>query len=1030
MNPATLAIRYPLFSVLTIVLSVAAGWLAYNNMARFEDPEFTIRTARIVTPYPGASPGEVLEEVTEPLEAAMQQLVEVESLESESAPGLSRITVDIRYSASRDRAALDVVWNKLRSKVADAARDLPPGAGEPIVRDDLGDVYGIYYLITGPDFSMRELESYAESLQRELLLIEGVAKVDLVGQREEAIFVEVSREQASALGVSLGEIYQVLAQQNTVTPSGDLTLGGDTLDIRMTADVSSVEAIDNMIVRSAASDNLTRLGAIANVYRAEREPVERYVRFDGAPAIGLGISALPDLNVVELGEVVETRLNELESARPAGIALHEYYHQGRVVDVAIGDFAWNVVAALCIVFVTLLLCMGVRSGLVMGLTVLLTMAATLAVMWIAGIPMHRISLGALVISLGMLVDNGVVVTDDMLVGIRRGASKLEAARNAAGKNLKPLLGGTLVGIIAFAPIGFAPGDTAEFTNSLFWVVLIALSLSWLFAFTLTPLFCYWFFPSAQPMRASESVATRPDSLVTRKYKSLVDGALRRRWLVLAATAAAFAAAIAGFGAVKASFFPASTSPQVVVDFNLPEGADIAETREHMLKLEAFARELEGVQAVHTLVGGGTLRYMLIYEGGVGGSERGQLLIRTANYRDNDRIIGQLQAFADNEIPEGQAKAWKFQLGPGGGGAKVEAVFAGPDTEVLRGLAARARAIMAEDPDAVLIRDDWGRKVPVFEPRYSENKGERVGVSRQAAADALEEALNGRQRGVYREGSDLIPIISRAPLKDFSGSRDLSIIPVLSATTRNAVPLGQVIDGIEVVWRDGRIIRKDRVPTITAQCDPRLGVLPDELLDRLQSKINAVPLPDGYSLTWEGEAGESSDARADLASTLPVGLLAMVLVVVTLFNRLRQPLIVFSVVPLALIGVVPGLLLTDTPLEFMGLLGLLSLSGLLIQNSLVLVDSADRLIASGIPRHDAVVESAAGRLRPVMMGAFTTVLGIMPLYFDAFFQSMTVVIAAGLTFATLITLLVAPTFYATLFNIGRTEVAPADSGEAR
>ena len=897
-------------------------------------------------------------------------------------------------------------------------------AGAPVVRDDLGDVYGFYYLITGAGYSMRELETYAESLRRDLLRIGGVARVELIGQREEVIYVETARRRAAALGVSLDDIYRAAARQNLVSPSGDLVLAGDRLDIHVSGDVSSVEAIAGLIVGSAASDSLTRLGAIANVYRAERAPVAKYVRYDGEPAIGLGISALPGLNVVELGEAVDSSLAALEPVRPAGIELHEFYHQGKVVDAAIGGFAWNVVAALVIVFLTLLAFMGLRPGLVMGMTVLLTMAATLAVMWMAGIPMHRISLGALVISLGMLVDNGVVVTDDILAGIRRGVSKIEAARLAAAKNLKPLLGGTVVGIIAFAPIGFAPGETAEFTNSLFWVILISLSLSWLFAFTLTPLFCYWLFPAA-----GEPGAAAGDSAVGRMYKRLIDGVLRLRWLVLSIALVSLVAAALGFSALRTGFFPASTSPQVVVDFIVPEGTDISRTREQMLRLEAFARQLDGVEGVQTLVGGGALRYLLVYEGGNDRPEKGQLLIKTADYRRNDEIIGQLQSWADRELPDGQAKAWKFQLGPGGG-AKIEAVFSGPDTEVLRDLAAEARAVMSRNPDAVLIRDDWGRKIPVIEPLYSENKGERVGVSRQAVSDALEEALNGRQRGVYREGDELIPIISRSPAQDFTGILDVGFIPVLSATTRDAMPLAQALDGVDMIWRDGRIVRRDRAPTITAQCDPRLGVLADELMAELRPAIESIPLPPGYMLRWEGELGSAAEARANVGSTLPLGLLAMVLVVVFLFNRLRQPLIVFSVVPLALVGVAPGLALTGVPLEFMGLLGLLSLSGLLIQNSIVLVDSTDRLIASGMPRHDALIESAASRLRPVTMGALTTVLGVMPLYFDAFFQSMTVVIAAGLSFATLITLLVTPSLYAVLFAVTPDERAPrAVEGDA-
>lgn len=1022
MNPATATIRFPLFAVIAIIATLFTGWQAYESMSRLEDPEFTIRTARIVTPYMGASPREVLDEVTEPLEAALQTLGAVESLESNSVAGLSTITVEVRYAESTTRDELSVVWTKLRNTVDDAVSELPPGAGTPHVVDDLGEVFGIYYLITGTDFTMQELESYADQLRRSILLVDGVANVDIIGERDEAIYIEVSRERASALGVSLNEVYDTLAQQNTVSPAGDIVLNGDRLEVQVGGDITSVESISRLIIGASSSGNVTRLGAIANVYRGQSDPVKKIIRYNGEPAIGLGISALRGLNIVALGNEIDNLIIRQEPRRPAGIQLQEFYHQGKVVDGAIMSFAKNVVAALIIVFVTLLVFMGPRSGLIMGFTVLLTMAATLGVMWIIGIPMHRISLGALVISLGMLVDNGVVITDDMQASLKRGVAKLDAARDVARKNMKPLLGGTLVGIIAFAPIGFAPGQTAEFTGSLFWVVLISLSFSWLFAFTLTPLFCYFLFSSEAPQ--SDGLP-RKDPAFVRAYKALIRGALKARWLVIAAAVFALSAAIFNFGSIKSGFFPASTSPQVVVDINLPEGTDIETTRSHMLRIEEYAQSLDGVEAVQTLIGGGTLRYMLIYDAGTDDASVGQLLIKTEDYRLNDDIIESLQTFVDSQVPDGQGKAWKFQLGPGGG-AKIEAVFKGPDPEVLRDLADQARAIMAADGDAVLITDDWGRKVPVIQPLYSENKGERVGISRQMVADVLEEALNGRQRGVYRDGDELIPIISRPPTGEVAAGQNLGSIPIISGTTQAAIPLAQVMDGVEINWRDGRLIRIDRVPSITAQCDPRLGVLADDLLSRLRPKIESIELPPGYTLEWEGEFGSSSDAQANLAKTIPLGFIVMVLVVVFLFNRLRQPLIIWSVVPLALVGVVPGLIITGMPLEFMGILGLLSLSGLLIQNSLVLVDSTDELIASGVPRHDALVESAASRLRPVTMGAFTTVLGVLPLYFDAFFQSMTVVLAAGLSFATLITLLVTPSLYAIMFNIKSSErAAPAE-----
>lgn len=1028
MNSAELSIKNPMLCVIAIIIAIVGGWLAFQNMSRFEDPEFTIRIAKVMTQYPGASPEEVMNEVTEPLETALQQLPEVESVESVSSAGLSDISVEVRFGASRTKSDLQVVWTKVRNKVEDAQRSLPPGAGPTVVEDDFGDVYGIYYLLTGEGYSPAELSTYADELRRDLLLVDGVAKIGIIGEQEEVIYVEVSRDRAASLGVSLNQVYDTLAQQNTVTAAGDIVLGSERLEIAPTGEIDSVEAIQALIVGDASSGGFTRLGAIANVTRGFREPSSQYIRYDGQPALGIGISNIAGTNVVKLGEAVDAKLAELESRRPVGMELHEYYHQGKVVDASIQAFAWNVVAALAIVFVTLLIFMGFRSGLVMGATVLITMAATLLIMWVAGIPMHRISLGALVISLGMLVDNGVVITDGILVGVQKGRNKLQVAKEVATKNVRPLLGGTLVGIIAFAPIGFAPGDTAEFTNSLFWVVLIALGLSWVLAFTITPLFCYWAFP--QRVAPAGSAPDKPDGRFMLAYKALIRTVLANRLVTLAATIVIFVISVWGFQFVKSGFFPASTSPQVVVDYYLPEGTDIERTREDMIRLETFVGGLEGVENVQTLIGNGALRYMLVYDSGSADASYGQLLIRTSAYQQNDRLIGEIQAYADREFPDGQVKAWKFQLGPGGG-SKIEASFSGPDAAVLRDLADQAKAIMAADGQAILIKDNWRRQVPFLEPVYSENKGERAGVTRKDVAETLEENFTGRERGFYRKGDDLIPIISRSPESDRRDPWSMASIQIISPTSQRPVPLAQVIDDVQLSWRDAKLLRTDRVLTIKAQCDPALGVLPDDLFSRIRPQIEAIELPDGYELEWKGEFGDSSEAQSNLASTIPLGLLAMVLVVVVLFNAVRQPIVIWSIVPLAIVGVVVGLLITGTPLEFMGILGLLSLSGLLIQNSLVLVDSTDDLIASGTPRFDALVESAASRLRPVTMGAFTTVLGVMPLYFDAFFRSMTVVLVFGLSFATLITLLVTPALYAILFGIRKDETAaaPATAKEA-
>lgn len=1019
MNLAEASIKNPLICTIVILIAMIGGWLAYEKMPRFEDPEFTIRVAKVITTYPGASPEEVLDEVTEPLETAIQQLAEVNTVTSTSSAGYSDISVDIKFEASPTKGDLQIVWTKLRNKIDDAQRNLPPGAGPTIVNDDFGDVYGLYYLLTGEGFTPPELLIYAKELRKELLQVKGVGKVAISGEQDEAIYVEIAREKAAALGVALNNVYNTLSLQNTVTGAGNVQIGQERLEFHPTGELTTLESLRNLVIGNAESGSLMRLADIATITRGYKDPVEHFIRYDGQPALGIGVSNVSGVNVVKLGADIDAKLAQIDSQRPIGIELHEYYHQGKVVDVAIKDFAMNVVASLVIVFTTLLVFMGYRSGIIMGATVLITMAATLLVMWVMGIPMHRISLGALVISLGMLVDNGVVITDGMLVGVKAGRDKLQVAKEVARSNMKPLIGGTLVGIIAFAPIGFAPGDTAEFTNSLFWVVMIALGFSWLFAFTLTPLFCYLLFKS--PTSAGDTAAVVEKGRFMKIYESLIRGILSQKIFAVLAIIGIFMFSMWGFRFVKSGFFPASTSPQIVVDYQLPEGSDISQTTLDMLRLEKYAQGLDGVTNVQTLVGGGALRYMLTYDAGSGDPNTGQLLIRTEDYKLNDDLIVEIQAHIEDNFPEGQGKAWRFILGPGGG-SKIEATFKGPDSKVLRKLANEAKAIMANDGGAILIKDDWHRAVSYIEPVYSDTKGERLGITRKEFSEALQSTYSGQQRGILRDGEDLIPIIFRAPDKERQDPWDLASIQILSPTSGKSVPLAQLLQAVNVNWRDGRLLREDRVLTIKAKSDPAPGVLADDLFKRIKPKIEAIELPDGYVQEWDGEFGNSAEAQGSLASTIPMGFLAMVLVVVILFNRVRQPIIIWSVVPLGLIGVVFGLVMTQTPLEFMGLLGLLALSGLLIQNSLVLVDNTDNLIADGMPRFDALVESASSRLRPVMMGAFTTVLGVMPLYFDAFFKSMTVVLVFGLSFATLITLLITPSLYALFFRITKDEVA--------
>ncbi len=1000
-----------------VMLSLFAGWFAYANMPRFEDPEFTIRVAQVLTPYPGGSPEEVAREVTAPLESALQDMAEVKEINSVSSDGYSEISVEIKFDASPSKEKLQIIWTKLRNKVADAAVDLPPGAGPSIVFDEFGDVFGFYYILTGEGFTMAEMREYAQDLRQEVLSVKGVGKVNIAGEQDEVIYVEISRENEAVLGGTINSIFNQLSTQNTVVSGGSVRIEDKRLVITPTGDIDSVDAIKNLVV-TASDGRVIRLGNVARVTRGYEDPASFEMYYDGKPALALGVAAVSNSNVVDIGKAISAKLVEVEDQRPVGMELHDFYDQGEVVDQSVIDFVINVIIALVIVISTLFLFMGPRSGIVIGAGLLLTIAATLGTMYMANIPMHRISLGALIIALGMLVDNAIVVTDGILVGTQKGRKMLDIAGETVRKSIWPLLGGTLVGILAFAPIGLAPGETAEFTGDLFWVILISLLYSWVFAITLTPFFCSLLF---KPGDTNDGIPEeKAEMRFLTQFRSLVRRLIHARYVTISAAFGLFILSLFGFTFVTPGFFPASTTPQMVVDFWLPEGTDIAETDANMRSLAKLVGAEEGVEHVHTLVGGGTMRYMLIYQFESQNSAYGQLLVKVDDYERLNELIPKVQKLIDQNYTQAQGKAWRFVLGPGGG-SKIEAKFTGPDPDKLRELANKAKAVYAADGGALSIRDDWRQKVATIEAQYSDVKGGRAGVSRTDLGNAMARNFSGQRVGVYREDDDLIPIISRAPASDRNNISNFNSIQVIGASGLT-VPLAQVTDGVRTIWRDGKLRRSDRVWSIKAQADPVPGLLAGELQDRVQPKIEAIALPPGYSLEWEGEAGSSEEANANLMGAIPFGFGAMILVVILLFNALREPLIIWSVVPLALVGVVFGLIVMGVPFEFMAILGLLSLSGLLIKNAIVLVDQIDLEIGEGKPRLDAIVDSAASRVRPVLLGSGTTVLGVIPLFFDAFFQSMAVVLVFGLSFATVLTLVLVPVIYATVFKVSEEESA--------
>ncbi|MFB1488128.1 MULTISPECIES: efflux RND transporter permease subunit [unclassified Thiocapsa] len=1011
MNIAAYTLRKRTIAWLACLVLLVGGYIAYQQLGRFEDPEFVIRQAVIVTPYPGALPAQVAEEVTDAIEGAVQQLQEVKEVTSVSTLGQSRVSVEIDLRFARTKDDLEQVWDKLRRKVADAQRLLPPGAGPSVVNDDFGDVYALFFAVTGDGYRLEQIRDYVEDLERELVLVPGVARVATQGAPQDAIFVEIAAAKAAQLGVSLEQIHQVLRERNLLAAAGELRVGPQRLAVSPTGQVDSVEAIGNIVLASSGGDRVISLKDVATITRGVLEPPRALVRYDGEPAIGLGVSNLAGGNVVAMGDAVRARLAELELQRPVGMELNVVSYQSDAVRTAVDGFVANLVAAVVIVVLVLVLFMGLRSGLIVGAILLLTVAGTLIAMHLDGIAMQRISLGALIIALGMLVDNAIVVTDGILVRLQKGEERTRAAVEVVQATQWPLLGGTAVGILAFSAIGLSPTDMGEYAGSLFWVILYSMLLSWLLAVTLTPLFCVSFL-KVKPAGVGAGAGSGP---VLERYRRLLQVLLRRRLGTGIVLLALLLAAVLGFGAVPPGFMPESARPQFVVDLYLSQGTDIEVTAAELAEVEAHVRGKPGVTHATSFVGQGGLRFMLTYVPEDPNSAYGQLLVDVEDAALIAPLIAELQTELEARHPDAAIKVWKFMLGRGGG-KKIEAAFRGPDPEVLRALAEQAKAVMANDPDAVAIQDDWREKVPVLRPAVDPVAAQRAGVDATQISAALNRAFTGAQVGVYREGDTLVPIVSRAPLAERATADQLDNVQVYSPTAQRYLPVGQLVTGVDVAWEDAVIRRVNRFPTIKAQADPPPGALSGPVLERLRPAVEAIALPPGYALEWEGEYKASREANEGLALSAPYGFAAMVLAVVVMFNAVRQPLVIWLTVPLAIIGVTIGLLLFRVPFEFMAILGFLSLIGMLVKSSIVLVDQADAERHDGKAGLDAVLDAAVSRARPVFLGALTTILGVAPLLLDPFFKSMAVTIMFGLAFATALTLVVVPLLYAVLFRI--------------
>lgn len=1036
MNPGVYSVRNNRVVFTAMALVVVGGAVAYQQIGRLEDPEFTIKQALVITPYPGASADEVAQEVTNPIEIACQQLGQLDYVESESSRGRSVVSVTIKDRYDKHR--IPQVWDELRRKIADVQPQLPPSArGQSIVIDDFGDVFGIFLAITGEGYSLPELRRYVEFLRRELLQVPGVKSVEFFGEQQEVVFLEISRQRLSQLGIPEDQIYAKLQERNIAADGGRIRVGEQHVPLDPKGEFRSAEDMLELVIGSDRTGRQLFLKDVATIERGDREPPRRMLRYDGKPAIGLGISTVQGGNVVAMGEGVRRKLDDLEENRPIGMEIGEINFQPTAVTASTNEFVFNLAKAVFIVVVVLLFAMGWRTSLIIGAVLFLTIMATLFVMFLKGdLLMERISLGALIIALCMLTDNAIIVIEGTKVGIEAGRNKMEVVRELVAENQWPLFGATAIGVIAFAAIGLSEDSTGEYCRSLFWVILIALSLSWVSSITVTPLLSYLFF---QPSAVGAAGNVDPyDSLPFRVYRRLLVLALRFRWAVVAASIVGFIAGTYGFGWVQQSFFPPATRPQFMVDVFLPAGDHIRETEAFASEIQRFIQKQPGVTHVTSFIGSGGLRFMLVYS--PEGENRAfvQFLVDVDDWRKIDKLIPDVQAHLDDNYPSANAVAKRFLLGPGEGG-RIQARFRGPDSATLRALGDRAMRIL-EESGAKGVRGDWRERVKVIRPNLLELQARRNGITRVEVARALETSFEGRVVGFYREPGDagigvfpqetrLLPIIARPPLAEREDIEIIDSLPIWSPVAGRMIPLSQVSSGSSVVWEDPVVMRRDRFPTLTVHADPRSG-LPSQLFDRVRSAIETIELPEGYSLEWGGEHEDSGAARAALLKPIPYVMGLMIFIVVCLFNSFRTTLLIWLIMPLVIIAVTAGLLLTGKPFGFLALLGVLALGGELIKAQIVVLSKIMTEIGKGKAPYQAILDGGAAKMRPVSMVVVTTVLGMIPLLVDPFFNAMAVCIMFGLSFAAVLSLIVTPVLFAIFYDIheGPVETAPRPAGD--
>ena len=1039
MNIAEYALKNKILIVAVLICLVVGGAFAYNSMSKLEDPEIKVKVAVVAAVYPGATAYETELEVTRPLEETIRKMNEVGSVTSQSFDDMAIITVTLKTTTPD--GATQQEWDMLRRKVNDAKATLPASA-QVMVLDDYGDVYGMFYALTFDGYGYDEAGRYADMICREVSNIDGVAKAMTYGERTRCVNIDMKADRMANLGVHPTELLTTLNSQNSIIYSGYFDTPDRRMKIEMGDAYGSIDDIRNLIIQGHEDDQL-KLSDVADISYGYQTPVRNSMKYDGQPAIGLLISAESGTDIIKIGKEVEQRLEEIKAESiPAGIEFHKVFFQPEIVSNSINTFIVNLIESIVIVILLLMFTMGFRSGVIIATSLVAIVFGSFFILDMMDGTLQRVSLGSFIVAMGILVDNAIVIVDGILVDMKRGIPKPQCLTNICKKTAMPLLGATVIAILAFFPIFMSPDMAGTYVRDLFIVLAVSLLLSWVLALTHVPVHCDLTLKYPKGSGTATESKDPFDSKIYRWFRRVLDHVLSHRLIAVGIAVILVLGSVWCYRYIPQMFFPDMAYNQLYIEYRMPEGTAPGKVESDLEEIEAYIRQDDNVNHVVTSLGGSPGRYCLVRAIADPSLSYGELII---DYEDYDKMIESIPAI-QNELmkayPEAYVRVKQYNLmyRP----YPIEAMFQGPDPAVLKDLCAQARAIMEESDATWLVTDDWSPMVPAVKVDYDQAAARQAGVSRSAAGISVMAAAEGIPCGTLNDGAEKLGIYIRStgmdgkPVDNIRNAPVWGLLPSISSVANmetvqgvmtgtvgkediiekltGPIPLNTITSGVSIEWNEPKICHYNGQRAIKAQCNNTAGYTAAQARDAIKDRIEAIELPDGYTLTWLGEYDASRQSTQYLFKYFPHAIVVMLLIMIALFKDIKKPLIIVCCLPLVAIGIVFGMLAACMSFGFVAMVGCLGIIGMMIKNGIVLIDEIDRQLSLGVEPYKAVVDSTLSRLRPVMMASMTTVLGMAPLVTDPLFGSLAVTIMGGLTVGTLITLVFLPVLYSLFFKI--------------